>query len=70
MVHCARRYDLVIIEDDPYGELRFEGEDITPVFRLARERTIYLSTFSKTLAPGIRLAWVVAPKPIIARLER
>ena len=68
LVELARRYDLVIIEDDPYGELRYEGKDITPIFRLAPERTIYLSTFSKTLAPGIRLAWVVAPKPIIARL--
>ena len=68
LVDIARRYDLVIIEDDPYGELRFDGEDITPIFRLAPERTIYLSTFSKTLAPGFRLAWVVAPKPIISRL--
>lgn len=68
LVDVARRYDLVIIEDDPYGELRFEGENITPIFRLAPERTLYLSTFSKTLAPGIRLAWVVAPKPIISRL--
>jgi 2-aminoadipate transaminase len=68
LVKIAREYDLVIVEDDPYGELRFEGEDITPIFRLAPERTIYLSTFSKTLAPGIRLAWIVAPKPIIARL--
>ncbi len=68
LVELAREHDLVIIEDDPYGELRFEGEDITPIFRLAPERTLYLSTFSKTLAPGIRLAWVVAPKPIIARL--
>jgi 2-aminoadipate transaminase len=68
LVEIARRHDLVIIEDDPYGELRFEGEDITPIFRLAPERTIYLSTFSKTLAPGIRLAYVVAPKPIIRRL--
>jgi len=68
LAEIARRHDLVIIEDDPYGELRFEGEDITPIFRLAPERTIYLSTFSKTLAPGIRLAWIVAPKPIIARL--
>jgi 2-aminoadipate transaminase len=64
----ARKHDLVIIEDDPYGELRYEGHDITPIFRLAPERTIYLSTFSKTLAPGIRLAWIVAPKPIITRL--
>jgi 2-aminoadipate transaminase len=68
LAEIARRYDLVIIEDDPYGELRFEGEDLTPLFRLAPERTIYLSTFSKTLAPGFRLAWVVAPKPIITRL--
>jgi 2-aminoadipate transaminase len=68
LVEIARKYNLVILEDDPYGELRYEGEDITPIFRLAPERTIYLSTFSKTLAPGIRLAWMVAPKPIIARL--
>jgi 2-aminoadipate transaminase len=68
LVEIARQHDLVIIEDDPYGELRFEGEDVTPIFRLAPERTLYLSTFSKTLAPGIRLAWIVAPKPIIAKL--
>ena len=68
LVEIARQFDLIIVEDDPYGELRFEGEDITPVFRMAPERTIYLSTFSKTLAPGLRLAWVVAPKPLIARL--
>ncbi len=68
LVEIARQYDLVIIEDDPYGELRYEGEDLTPIFRLAPERTIYLSTFSKTLAPGIRLAWVTAPKPMISRL--
>lgn len=68
LAEIAREHDLVIIEDDPYGELRYEGEDITPIFRLAPERTIYVSTFSKTLAPGIRLAWIVAPKPIISRL--
>ena len=70
LVEIARKYDLIVLEDDPYGELRFEGEDITPIFRLAPERTIYMSTFSKTLAPGIRLAWVVAPKPLIQRLVR
>jgi len=68
LAEIARERDLVLIEDDPYGQLRYEGQDITPLFRLAPERTIYLSTFSKTLAPGIRLAWIVAPKPIIARL--
>jgi 2-aminoadipate transaminase len=68
LVELAREYDLVLVEDDPYGELRYEGEDLTPIFRMAPERTIYMSTFSKTLAPGIRLAWITAPKPLIARL--
>lgn len=68
LVVLAREYDLVLVEDDPYGELRYEGEDLTPLFRMAPERTIYMSTFSKTLAPGIRLAWITAPKPLIARL--
>ncbi len=67
LAELARRHDLIMIEDDPYGELRYEGADVTPLFRLAPERTIYLSTFSKTLAPGLRLGWVVAPKPIINR---
>jgi 2-aminoadipate transaminase len=68
LAEIAREHDLILVEDDPYGELRYEGEDITPIFRLAPERTIYLSTFSKTLAPGFRLGWMVAPKAIIARL--
>jgi len=68
LAEIAREFDLILVEDDPYGELRFEGDDITPIWSLAPERTLYLSTFSKTLAPGIRLAWVVAPKSIIGRL--
>lgn len=65
LVEIARQHDLILVEDDPYGELRFEGDEITPLYRLAPERTIYLSTFSKTLAPGLRIGWVTAPKPII-----
>ncbi len=68
LVEIAREYDLIIVEDDPYRELRYEGEDISPVYHLAPERTIYLSTFSKTLAPGIRLAWVVAAKTAFSKL--
>jgi 2-aminoadipate transaminase len=68
LVEIAFKHDLFIIEDDPYGELRFEGEDIVPIVTLAKERTIYVCTFSKTLSPGIRLGWIVAPQKVIGRL--
>ena len=68
LVDLAARYGVFIIEDDPYGELRFEGEDITPIVVMHKENTVYLSTFSKTLSPGIRLGWIVAPAKVIGRL--
>jgi 2-aminoadipate transaminase len=67
LVELAAEHNAFIIEDDPYGELRFEGEDITPICALHKENTIYLSTFSKTLAPGLRLGWIVAPETVIAK---
>ena len=68
LVELAARYGVFIVEDDPYGELRFEGEDLTPIVVLHKENTIYLSTFSKTLAPGIRIGWIVAPARVLGRL--
>jgi 2-aminoadipate transaminase len=78
LVELADRYGVPIIEDDPYGQLRFEGTHIPPVVVLDEKlhhqnghytgNVIYLSTFSKTLAPGIRLAWVVAPPEVIRKL--
>ena len=75
----ADQYGIPIIEDDPYGQLRYEGEHLAPLVVLDRENlrrdngfalgnVIYLSTFSKTLAPGIRLAWIVAPEDVIGKL--
>lgn len=61
VVALARQYDVVVLEDDPYGALRFEGVPPPNLFELAPERVIYASTFSKTLAPGLRLAWLAAP---------
>jgi 2-aminoadipate transaminase len=68
LVELAARYGVFIVEDDPYGELRFEGQDVSPLVVLHKENVLYLSTFSKTLSPGIRLGWIVAPSKIIAKL--
>jgi 2-aminoadipate transaminase len=67
LVQLAVEHGAFIVEDDPYGDLRYEGEDIPPVFSLHKENTIYLSTFSKTLAPGLRLGWILAPERVIAK---
>jgi 2-aminoadipate transaminase len=78
LVELADRYGVPIIEDDPYGQLRFEGEHL-PAVEVLDSRTraangcysgnvIYLSTFSKLLAPGLRLAWVVAPPEVIFKM--
>jgi 2-aminoadipate transaminase len=67
---CAR-HGLPLIEDDPYSELRYGGPEVPPLRALpGGAETIYLGTFSKILAPGLRLGWVVAPRPLIARLVR
>jgi DNA-binding transcriptional MocR family regulator len=63
---AAGRLGLWIVEDDPYGELRYRGEPVAPVAALpgAEDRTIALSTLSKVLAPGLRIGWVRAPAPL------
>lgn len=79
LILLADKYGIPIIEDDPYGKLRYEGEHLAPLVVLDRENlrrdngytlgnVIYLSTFSKTLAPGIRLGWIVAPPDVISKL--
>ena len=67
MVRIARKYDLLIVEDSPYREIRFEGEHQPLIATMAPERTIVLGTFSKTFVPGFRLGWVIAPKEIVYR---
>lgn len=79
LVLLSDHYGVPIIEDDPYGQLRYEGEHIPPLVVMDRVNlqrddayqlgnVIYLSTFSKLLAPGLRIAWMVAPVEVIARL--
>jgi 2-aminoadipate transaminase len=68
LVEIAANYGVCIVEDDPYGELRFEGEDLPPLAALGGGKVLYLSTFSKTLSPGMRLGWIAAPKEVIGKL--
>jgi len=64
----ARKHDLLIIEDSPYRELRFDGEEQPLIYSMDNERVILLGTFSKTFLPGFRLGWVIAPTNIIEKL--
>lgn len=66
LIEIANRYDLPIVEDNPYGELRFEGEAMPPIKSLDTEgRVIYLGTFSKTFSPGLRIGWVMASPEVL-----
>ncbi|MDR3764056.1 MAG: PLP-dependent aminotransferase family protein [Acidobacteriota bacterium] len=69
LYEIAARYGLLILEDDPYGKLRYTGEDIPPVKALDTQGlVIYMSTVSKTVAPGLRTGWVVAPEEIAHKI--
>ncbi|ANF96874.1 PLP-dependent aminotransferase family protein [Paenibacillus bovis] len=69
LADLARRYNFYIVEDDAYAELNFTGETFISLYELAPERTIYLNTFSKIIAPGIRLGWMIAHPLLVSRLR-
>ncbi len=69
LIRFAQRHGVVILEDNPYGELRFRGEPLPPLAALDDAGVVvHLSTFSKTLAPGLRIGWVVGPCELIRGL--
>lgn len=66
LLELATRYNKVILEDNPYGELRFDGEYVPSIKSMDRDgRVIYLGTFSKTFSPGLRIGWVLASHQIL-----
>lgn len=81
LIELASHYGTPIVEDDPYGQLRYEGEHLPPIVKIDAEfhgcangerafrgGVLYLGTLSKTLAPGLRLGWIVAPEEVVRRL--
>ncbi|WP_078412445.1 aminotransferase-like domain-containing protein [Priestia abyssalis] len=68
MIELANQYDVLIVEDNPYGAVRFAGEELPPVKHFDTEsRVIYISTFSKIFTPGLRLGWICADKSFIEK---
>jgi 2-aminoadipate transaminase len=81
LIRLADEHGIPILEDDPYGQLRYEGDHLPPLVTLDAEyrgltrsgysgNVVYLSTFSKTLAPGLRLGWIIGPADVIQRLAQ
>jgi 2-aminoadipate transaminase len=83
LIEIARERELLVLEDNPYGLLRYEGEPLPTLYSLdaslsaggggdhgaASDLVIYLGTFSKILSPGLRLGWAVAPRPVLEKLN-
>ncbi len=78
LVEVARERELLVLEDNPYGLLRYEGEALPTLYSLdssiagrggGSDLVIYLGTFSKILSPGLRLGWAVAPRPVLEKLN-
>ena len=69
LIDIANNYNLMIIEDDPYGKLRYDVGPIKPIKAFDDVgRVVYMSTFSKILAPGFRIAWIIAPEDVMRKL--
>lgn len=70
VLELAREHGLLIVEDDPYGLVRFEGRELPTLFELAAgDGVVYSSSFSKTIAPGVRVGYLVLPEDLAARIE-
>jgi len=69
IVDIVKEHDLLLLEDDPYGDLFFSGEKMPSLFTLGRSRNfIYMSSFSKTIAPGLRIAYIAGDEEMISKL--
>ncbi|MCP4583320.1 MAG: PLP-dependent aminotransferase family protein [candidate division Zixibacteria bacterium] len=73
LVEIAKKYNCPIVDDNPYGEIRFDGEDVTSLKAIGKEYVIQLGTFSKLISPGLRIGWIASNPhvaPIIERMKQ
>ena len=70
LVHIAAEYDIPVVDDDPYSDIRFIGQRVPTLKSLGGDQVIALRTFSKTVAPGYRIGWMNGPNEIIAQFEK
>lgn len=68
LIELVQEYKVMLIEDDPYGRLRYEGGHQIPL-KAMDSRVVYLGTISKTMAPGLRVGWIVAPRHVLAKIN-
>ena len=68
LVELAEKYDFLIVEDCPYRELRYEGEDVPTMYSLAPDRVLHLGSFSKIFAPGFRLGWIFGHPDLLDKI--
>lgn len=71
LIEIAHRHEIMVVEDNPYGQVRFDGEPLPSLYELDEGRgwVIYVSTFSKILAPGLRVGWVAAAPPVLRQMN-
>lgn len=70
LIELANKYDVLILEDNPYGDLRFSGEEVPTLKSLDTEgRVIYAGSFSKILSPGMRLGYIIGAEEILTKIE-
>jgi len=70
LLALAAQYDFIVLEDDPYGELRFSGEPVPTMVSMDDSHVVYASSFTKTVAPGVRVGYLVGPPEVIAALTK
>lgn len=70
IAQITKKYNTIVLEDDPYGKLRFAGEDVPSIKSVGEDNIIFITSFSKIISPGLRIGLVVASEPIIKQMEK